>query len=83
FKDKEEGDGPSEIYGFIEWTQIRLEEVYLAYDHVSRIWPWVKISERYPVEEVHGKGPVYRAGPLRVNRVTGLDIPDMQDNPLR
>ncbi len=80
---EQEKEKPPEIYGFIEWTQIRLKEVYLDYDHVSRIWPWVKITERYPVEEVHGKGPVYRAGPLRINRMTGLDIPEMPDNPLR
>ncbi|MFO7990816.1 MAG: hypothetical protein R6U61_00800 [Thermoplasmata archaeon] len=37
FKDKIESDAK---FGFIDWTKIRLKEVYIQVEHVTRIWPW-------------------------------------------
>lgn len=47
--------------GFVNWTELNLEEVYIRTDHVSRIWPWIK-KEKIPekAEEEEGRTrPIY------------------------
>ncbi len=48
--------------GFVNWTQVNLEEVYVRTDHVSRIWPWIK-KEKITDETEKGsegeKRPIY------------------------
>ncbi len=48
--------------GFVNWTKVNLEEVYVRTDHVSRIWPWIKkekIPEHADVEEHDRTRPIY------------------------
>ncbi len=48
--------------GFVNWTRVNLEEVYVRTDHISRIWPWIKkekITEEIEGDKEGGKRPIY------------------------
>lgn len=36
----DEDKSRDDMYGFVDWVCVNLEEVYLRVDHISRIWPW-------------------------------------------
>lgn len=71
-----EGDEPKQDrYGYIPWTSINLEEVYLRTDHITRIWPWKKVKSGTemtgtPKEEA----PAYVKNPSETNVSASLDL---------
>ncbi len=68
-------ESAEEKYGFIDWTAIHLEEVYLRVDHISRIWPWKLVEEKKSIDKKHKTGPVYRNTRKMPNISAGMDIP--------
>ena len=67
-------------FGFIDWTHINLEEVYIRIDHVSRIWRWFKEKQKKEVKKEfrRAKRPVYsRIESVPEERQSSVgDIPD-------
>lgn len=66
--------------GFVDWTKINLEEVYISVAHTSRIWRW---SEKESGESQRrdfrrSKRPVYTKGQEKPEERSGSigDIPD-------
>ncbi len=58
-KDEEsEEESEEKKLGFMNWSKVNLEEVYLRVEHITRIWKWGKIKE---VKEETGdyKKPIY------------------------
>ncbi len=73
---KEKMDSREEKFGFVDWTAINLEEVYIRLQHVSRIWPWKLIKEKLPISKRYETGPVYRNDHSTPNISAGMDIPE-------
>ncbi|MFO7793081.1 MAG: hypothetical protein R6W73_08935 [Candidatus Saliniplasma sp.] len=72
---EEKIESKDERYGFIDWTAVHLEEVYIRIDHVSRIWPWKFIEKKQPISKKYKTGPVYRDNHSKPNITAGMDIP--------
>jgi len=73
---KEKMKDKSERYGFVDWTAVHLEEVYIRVEHISRIWPW-KIVEKVPaLSKKYRTGPIYRNNHSTPNISSGMDIPE-------
>ncbi len=55
--------------GYIDWTKVNLEEVYVRVDHVTRIWRWYETESKKSKKKKRKKveRPVY---------VKGQEIPD-------
>jgi len=52
--------------GYIDWTKVNLEEVYIRIEHTTRIWRWPSSEKKTPTEEVREpKRPIYTKGPER------------------
>ncbi len=64
-----------EKVGYIEWTHINLEEVYVRTEHVLRIWHW-KYQEDEDFSKTRGS-PVYAR--RRVPDERGVSMGDIQD----
>jgi len=46
--------------GYIDWTKVNLEEVYIRIEHTSRIWRWPSSEKKAPTKDVReGRRPVY------------------------
>lgn len=58
-KEIEEKIEKKEMIGYIEWTYINLEEVYICMDHVLRIWHWKGFKDE-GTETKKGFSPVYK-----------------------
>ncbi len=70
--DKEPGEGSVlDITGYIDWTAVRIKEVYLQTAHISRIWPGTTFEK----EESKSVPVYYRTQRPDVNRALGMDIP--------
>ncbi len=78
FKDKVEEDMK---FGFINWTKIRLKEVYIQLDHVVRIWPWKPASGERATEPEGYRTP-YET-PVYYKKDSGIDAAKTTDNPLK
>ena len=70
-KVKEGADSSEKKYGFIDWTRITLDEVYLHVPHISRIWPWEIAKEKKGKE--HEQAPVY----FRRRSESSLEMPEV------
>ena len=75
-------DEDKKKYGYISWTKVNLEEVYIRIDHVTRLWP----EKHEEIEEEERSGvrqqPVYYKEHSMPNISTSLDIPeDRMKNP--
>lgn len=59
-RDKREETEGDKRAGFVNWTEINLEEVYIRTEHISRVWPWIKKKK---IPEHAGEGertrPIY------------------------
>ncbi len=73
---KEKVESKNERYGFVDWTAVHLEEVYIRVDHVSRIWPWKLIEEKPSMQQTYKTGPVYKNDHSTPNISSGMDIPE-------
>ncbi len=51
-------NGGSEKVGFMNWSEVNLEEVYVMMEHITRIWRW---GRKKKVKESDGKirRPIY------------------------
>ncbi len=58
-REVEEKIEKKEMIGYIEWTYINLEEVYICMDHVLRIWHW-KVFKDEGTGIKKGVSPVYK-----------------------
>ncbi len=76
---EEAGEEGETVVGFIDWTYINMEEVYLRAIHISRIWRWHK-KETEKKETKEGKfvsrKPVYRKGHDIANIGSSYDMPE-------
>lgn len=70
--ESDKGDVNDERYGFIHWTKINLEEVYIRVEHVSRIWPRHITAEE--VQNVGQREPIYHKQRTDANVSLGMDI---------
>ncbi len=60
-------------YGFIYWTKINLEEVYIRVDHISRIWP--RETSSGEVKQVTDqRDPIYYRQRTGANVSLGMDM---------
>lgn len=81
-EEKTKGEGKEKgKKGYIDWTEINLEEVYIRTEHVLRIWRWereVEEEEEAPRREKSGKQPIYtKEDTLPDERISSMgDIPD-------
>ncbi len=67
-----EGIDTGDVSGYINWTAVKLEEVYLQTEHISRIWP----GHTFEKATTEYREPIYtRHASVYANRATGLDIP--------
>lgn len=73
---KEKVESNDEKYGFVDWTAVHLEEVYIRVDHVSRIWPWKLVEKKEPMPKKYKTGPVYKDDHSTPNISAGMDIPE-------
>jgi|GEM_PF-710139 len=66
--------------GFIDWTNINLEEVYIRIEHTTRIWKWSgKEKEEQPSKGYReAKRPVYSKGDERPQERAG-SVGDIQN----
>jgi len=63
--------------GFIDWTKVNLEEVYIRIEHTSRIWRWSlrEKGKQAPTKDASKtRRPVYTKREERVSSIG--DIPD-------
>ncbi len=60
---KEDMDDDRKV-GFIDWTKVNLEEVYLRVEHISRVWRWKKTGKEEQTQQDirKAKRPVYTKG---------------------
>ncbi|MEF8832686.1 MAG: hypothetical protein V5A66_04100 [Candidatus Thermoplasmatota archaeon] len=80
--DVKEGPEKKREVGFIDWTNVNLEEIYIRLDHTTRIWRWPTKEKE---EENQGRRdfkrsrrPVYTRGTEKPDeRYSSIgDIPD-------
>jgi len=55
-KIRQKNDGEKKV-GFMNWSEVNLEEVYIRTEHVTRIWSWIKRKKRD--EPIKGRRPIY------------------------
>ncbi len=72
-------DEKDKIIGYIDWTDINLEEVYVRTEHVLRIWRWEKkLKAESREQEKGGQIPIYtREETLPNERLSSMG--DIQD----
>lgn len=68
-EERDEG-GITDVTGYINWTAVKLKEVYLQTAHISRIWPGETFQTEEPAVPIY-----YRTQRPDVNRALGMDIP--------
>ncbi len=76
----EKEEDMEKMEGYIDWTAVNLEEVYIRTDHVLRIWHWKDLEEE---EETPNKGRT-RMRPVYTREETfpdqrGSSMGDIQD----
>ncbi|MFW5907347.1 MAG: hypothetical protein ACOCTR_03200 [Candidatus Natronoplasma sp.] len=72
------GEEEEKKVGYIDWTYINLEEVYIRMQHVLRIWRWEKTEEEESGEYKTGKKPIYTRAETLPNQ-RGSSMGDIQD----
>jgi len=77
FREHMEDDGK---VGFIDWTKINLEEVYIRVEHITRIWRWEtrEKEEKKQTDFRRAKRPVYTKGQQRPEE-RGGSLGDIQN----
>ena len=80
-KEKTRDTGEEETsVGFIDWTYVNMEEVYIRVTHISRIWRWYEKKEKEKEEKVETertyKRPVYRKEHDIPNIGSSYDMPE-------
>ncbi|MEF8873199.1 MAG: hypothetical protein V5A88_00860 [Candidatus Thermoplasmatota archaeon] len=75
-----EGEEVEKVVGYIDWTSVNLEEVYIRMEHVLRIWHWKDIQ---PEDETREKGetrkrPIYTRDEAMPDE-RGASMGDIQD----
>ncbi len=63
--------GVLDITGYIDWTAVKLKEVYIQTAHITRIWP----GQTFETEESAAAPIYYRTQKPDINRALGMDIP--------
>jgi len=54
-----------EKVGFIDWTKVNLEEVYIRVAHTTRIWRWPSSEKEKQAPKKDVRRPVYTKSPER------------------